>query len=60
MTKTKVGGFMSDKPTTTADFINEQIASNDIIIEQRKEIEKLKSQIQYINAFLQLDDNGGE
>ena len=59
MTK-QPGGFMGIKPTTTADFINEQIASNDIIIEQRKEIEKLKSQIQYINAFLQLDDNGGE
>ena len=50
MTK-QPGGFMGIKPTTTADFIN------DIIIEQRKEIEKLKRQLQYINAFLQLDDN---
>ena len=52
------GGFMGIKPTTTAQIIDEQIAKNDIIIEQAVRIDKLESQIQYINALLQLlDDN---
>ncbi len=44
MTK-QPGGFMSDKPTTTADFINEQIASNEEIQQLKREVKKLKKAV---------------
>ena len=47
MSETKAGGFMGIKSTTksTAEFINEQIASNPIIIEQQRQIDSLKAEL---------------
>ena len=50
------GGFMGIKSTTksTTDVINEQIAKNDIIIEQRKEIGYLQDEMTNVLEKLEL------